>query len=71
MSASKDTGLRKGWIMRSHVGWRGERNTVRKSVETSPYQKRFKIFEGKSERDTLKKITLNLNIIQLIKILRS
>ena len=28
--------------MRSHIGWRGERNIAYKGVETSPYQTRFK-----------------------------
>ena len=28
--------------MRSHIGWRGERNIPYKGVETSPYQTRFK-----------------------------
>jgi len=26
MSASEDTGPRKGWIIRSHISWRGEQN---------------------------------------------
>ena len=34
-SASKDVGPQKGWIVRSHVGWRGEQNTFYKGVETS------------------------------------
>ena len=30
------TQSQKGWIMRSHVGWGGERNILYKGVETSP-----------------------------------
>ena len=29
--------------MRSHIGWRGERNILYKGVETSPLQMHFKI----------------------------
>ena len=29
-------GLKGGWIVRSHVGWGGERNIVCKGVDTSP-----------------------------------
>ena len=25
-----------GWIVKSHLGWRGEQNIIYKSVETSP-----------------------------------
>ena len=28
-------GLEGGWIVRSHIGWRGERNILYKGVETS------------------------------------
>ena len=31
--ACEDAG---GWIVRSHIGWRGERNISYKGVETSP-----------------------------------
>ena len=41
MSASKDAGPRRGWIVRSHIGWGGERNILYKGVETSP--SRFKM----------------------------
>ena len=33
--ASVDTGPQEGWIMRSHIGWGGERNILYKGVETS------------------------------------
>ena len=32
---SEDAGLPKGWIMKSHISWRGERNIPYKGVETS------------------------------------
>ena len=34
--ASEDAGPCRWWIMRSHVGWRGEQNISYKGVETSP-----------------------------------
>ena len=33
----------KGWIMRSHTGWKGERNIPYKGVETSPIRHVLKI----------------------------
>ena len=35
-------GTEGGWIVRSHIGWREERNILYKGVETSPKQTRFK-----------------------------
>ena len=35
-SASEDTGPEEGWIVRSHIGWKGERSTLYKGMETSP-----------------------------------
>ena len=35
MSGSEDGGPRRGWIVRSHIGWGGERNILYKGVETS------------------------------------
>ena len=32
--AMEDTGSPRGWIVRSHIGWRGERNIPYKGVET-------------------------------------
>ena len=40
--ASKDADLQRGWIVRSHIGWRGERNVPLKGVETSPKHTCFK-----------------------------
>ena len=40
--ASKDAGPRREWLVRSHIGWGGERNILYKSVETFPYQTHFK-----------------------------
>ena len=40
---SEDVGLQGEWIMRSHIGWRGERNILYEGVETSLQQTRFKI----------------------------
>ena len=34
--ASEDAGPPKEWIVRSHIGWRRERNIPCKGVETSP-----------------------------------
>ena len=34
--ASEDAGPPRGWIVRSHVGCKGERNISYKDVETSP-----------------------------------
>ena len=35
-SVSEDAGLQKGWIVRSHISWGGERSIFYKGVETSP-----------------------------------
>ena len=54
--------------MRSHVGWRGERNTL-KGVETSPQQTRFKNLEGKLERESPKRTVSTsggLGLLQLV-----
>ena len=34
--ASKDDELPRGWIVRSHIDWRGKRNIPHKGVEISP-----------------------------------
>ena len=34
-------GPQEGWIVRSHISWRGKRNIPYKGVETSPYQTCF------------------------------
>ena len=34
--ASEDAGLRKGWIVRPRISWKGEQNIPYKGVETSP-----------------------------------
>ena len=54
-SASEDAGSRSGWIVRSHVGWGGERNILYKGVEASVYQTCFKNLEGKPERKSPKR----------------
>ena len=33
---SEDAGPSRGWIVRSHIGWRGEQSIPYKGVETSP-----------------------------------
>ena len=33
--ASEDAGHPRGWIVRSHIGWRGEQSITYKGVETS------------------------------------
>ena len=55
--ASKDTWLSRGWIVRSDISWRGERNIPYKSVETSPQQTHFKILRGSPEGKA-KKMTI-------------
>ena len=35
-SVNEDVGSRRGWILRSHLGWRGEQNILYNGVETSP-----------------------------------
>jgi len=35
-SASENAGARREWIVRSHIGWEREQNTLYKGVETSP-----------------------------------
>ena len=35
-SAREDVGPQRGWIVRSHVGWGGERNILYKGVKPSP-----------------------------------
>ena len=35
-SANEDAGPEVGWIVRSHIDWGGERNTLYKGVETFP-----------------------------------
>ena len=39
---NEDAGPHVGWIVRSYIGWREERNIPYKSVEISLYQTRFK-----------------------------
>ena len=34
--ASKDAGPRRGWIVRSHIGWGGERDILYYGMKTSP-----------------------------------
>ena len=34
--ASKDAWPPRGWIVRSHIGWRGERSIPYKGMKTSP-----------------------------------
>ena len=33
---ARTLGPERGWIVRSHIGWGGERNILYKGVETSP-----------------------------------
>ena len=54
--AYKDAEPQRGWIVRSHLGWRGKRSILYKGVETSPEQTRFKDLEGKSRKKNLKRI---------------
>ena len=43
-------GLEGGWIVRSHIGWRGEQNIFYKGVETSPEKTRYKNSKEKAQR---------------------
>ena len=36
LNASENAGPRRGWIVRSHIDWGGEWNTLYKGVENSP-----------------------------------
>ena len=47
-SANEDAGPSGGWIVRSHLGWRGERNIFLQKCS-------FKNFERKPERENSKK----------------
>ena len=47
-----------GWIVRSHVGWGGERNTLYKGVESSPKQTPFKNRKGKPKKESPKRTNL-------------
>ena len=51
---SRTLGPEKGWIVRSHISWRGEQSIIYKGVETSPLQARFKNLEGKPKRENSK-----------------
>ena len=39
---ARTLGPQGGWIVKSHIGWREERNIPYKGVETSPQQTHFK-----------------------------
>ena len=39
--ASKDAGPQGGWIVKSHICWRGERSGLYKAVDTSPIRRPF------------------------------
>ena len=54
-SASEDVGARRGWIVKSHIGWGGERNILYKGVETSFLKAYFKNLEGKLKRESSKR----------------
>ena len=42
------------WIVESHIGWEGERNTLYKGLETSLEQTRFKNLEGKPKENNIR-----------------
>ena len=48
--ASEDAGPQEGWIVRSHIGWRGKRNILYKGVKTSSKHTRFKTLRGSPEK---------------------
>ena len=41
-NVSEDADLKRGSIVMSRIGWRGEQNSSYKGEETFPYQTRFK-----------------------------
>ena len=56
-------------IVRSHIGWKGERNILYKDVETSPWQTHFKKLERKPERDSPKRtisVRGGLGLLQIV-----
>ena len=55
-SSSEDVGPRRGWIVRSHIGWKRGTKHALYGVETSPQQIMFKNIEGKLERESPKRI---------------
>ena len=48
--------FQEGWIVRSLIGWRGERSILYKDVEISPQQMCFKNLEEKLGREGPKRI---------------
>ena len=54
---SEDAGPQEGWIVRSHIGWRGERNILYKGVEwkTLPSRRVLKIVRLMTIRNGLKR----------------
>ena len=66
---ARTLGPKGGWIMRSHIGWRGKRNILYKGMETSPWQTRFQNLEGKPEKESPKRtISANgeLGLLQIV-----
>jgi len=47
-------GSEKGWIVRFHISWEGERIIFYEGVETTLLQTSFKNLEGKPEKESLK-----------------
>ena len=41
--ASEDAGSLRGWIVRSHIGWRGERSIPYKGVKLLPSRRVLKL----------------------------
>ena len=46
-------------LVRSHIGWRGERRIASKVVEISPYQTRFKTLRESQKRQYLVSVDLS------------
>ena len=61
-------GLEGGWIVRSHIGWKGEQSILYKGVKTSPYHTRFKNIEGKPERENPTKTISASGVLELLHI---
>ena len=53
--AREDVGPPRGWIVRSHIDWRGEQNIPYKCVETSPQKTRSKTLKGSPLRESPKR----------------
>ncbi|KAG7033927.1 Cysteine-rich receptor-like protein kinase 10, partial [Cucurbita argyrosperma subsp. argyrosperma] len=67
--ANEDVGPLRGWIVRSHIGWRKKQSIPYKVVETSPSPTHFKNLEEKPERESPKRTisaSSELGLLQIV-----